>query len=491
MSEQPMTRRERRELERREAERLEAERKAQEAAAAEAERKAREEVAAEAARAAEAAAQTQAESEAVSVAEPAAGMPTASDMPVVEVAQPMTRRQLRELERRRREAEVAAAAAAAAPAEASTADASVMDEPKAAPEVESAVEPTAEATVEPAPDTTTEAVADDVQTAPADDIQVEDVTADETPGTWSIHDTDDPAPATGQPSPLFPEVSAPRSRDEGPVLLWNPSATAEDAPRRARASFGLPVNEQLPVVRDTHQTPEPGSSPEDIDDYFSRLLETGQQDEPPTGSITMPSSLNVDETDALPRTAIQRHDEQNEPGWRDTLNPAGAAAVDDETDGIDDPGILEELFGPRAANSAVSAKTVTGFTAPADTGEYVDHLSRSGAVDSDPLSWLPADRPDTTLMMPADDDADATVRFPAAVAPVVTTSESTPTSEADADDALVPRTGSHMRKGAESASLEDDTEAIPTSWKIAAVGAGAAAVGVIILAWNLIQGWLG
>ena len=491
MSEQPMTRRERRELERREAERLEAERKAQEAAAAEAERKAREEVAAEAARAAEAAAQTQAESEAVSVVEPAAGMPTASDMPVVEVAQPMTRRQLRELERRRREAEAAAAAATAAPAEAPAADASVMDEPKAAPEVESAVEPTAEATVEQAPDTTTEAVADDVQTAPADDIQVEDVTADETPGTWSIHDTDEPAPATGQPSPLFPEVSAPRSRDEGPVLLWNPSATAEDAPRRARASFGLRVNEQLPVVRDTHQTPEPGSSPEDIDDYFSRLLETGQQDEPPTGSITMPSSLNVDETDALPRTAIERHDEQNEPGWRDTLNPAGAAAVDDETDGIDDPGILEELFGPRAANSAVSAKTVTGFTAPADAGEYVDHLSRSGAVDSDPLSWLPADRPDTTLMMPADDDADATLRLPAAVAPVVTTSESTPTSEADADDALVAQTGSHLWTGAESASLEGDTEAIPTSWKIAAVGAGAAAVGVIILAWNLIQGWLG
>lgn len=490
MSEQPMTRRERRELERREAERLEAERKAQEAAAAEAERKAREEVAAKAARAAEAAAQTQAESEAVSVAEPAAGMPTASDMPVVEVAQPMTRRQLRELERRR-EAEAAAAAAAAAPAEASTADASVMDEPKAAPEVESAVEPTAEATVEQAPDTTTEAVEDDVQTAPADDIQAEDVTADETPGAWSIHDKDEPAPATGQPSPLFPEVSAPRSREEGPVLLWNPSATAEDAPRRARASFGLPVNEQLPVVRDTHQTPEPGSSPEDIDDYFSRLLETGQQDEPPTGSITMPSSLNVDETDALPRTAIERHDEQNEPGWRDTLNPAGAAAVDDETDGIDDPGILEELFGPRAANSAVSAKTVTGFTAPADAGEYVDHLSRSGAVDSDPLSWLPADRPDTTLMLRADDDPDATLRLPAEVVPVVTTSESTPTSEADADDALVSQTGSHMWKGAESASLEDDTEAIPTSWKIAAVGAGAAAVGVIILAWNLIQGWLG
>lgn len=491
MSKQPMTRRERRELERREAEHLEAERTAQEAAAAEAERKAREEAAAVAAPAAEAAAQTQAESEDLSAAEPAAEMPAAPDMPVVEVAQPMTRRQLRELERRRREAEAAAAAAPAAPADAPAADAPVTDEPKAAPEVESAVEPTAEAAVEQAPDTTPEAVEDDVQTTPADDIQAEEATPDETPGTWSIHDTEKPAPATDEPSPLFPEVSAPRSRDEGPVLLWNPSATAEDAPRRARASFGLPVNEQLPVVRDTHRTPEPGSSPEDIDDYFSRLLEVGQQDEPPTGSITMPSSLNVDETDALPRTAIEQYDEQNEPGWRDTLNPVDAAAVDDETDGIDDPGILEERFGPRAANSAVSARTVTGFTAPADAGEYVDHLSRSGAVDSDPLSWIPDDCPDATLMLPADDDADATLRLPAAVTPVVTISESTPTSDADPDDALVPRTGSHMRKGAESASFEDDTEAIPTSWKIAAVGAGAATVGVIILAWNLIQGWLG
>lgn len=471
MSEQPMTRRERREWERREAER----------------------------RAAEAAGR---DTSSASTNEEA---PTrVPEAPVVEPAQPMTRRQLRELERQRAEAE-AARALNDTEHESTASDA----QPEGASPAPESVARDAAAS---ASDASPESVHDDGSSKPLS--ATPELASSPAPVSTSAsareHTEDTTAPLKEQlhtphedegepPTPLFPEVRAPRSRDEGPVLLWNPSATVDDAPRRARASFGLPDDSKLPVVRDTRQAPEPGSPAEDIDDYFSRLITVAQQDEPPTGSITMPPVLNVDETDAHSRAALQRRDENSdEPGWRDTLNPADIDPEDDpealEADGIDDTGVLDELFGPRPARSAVSAHTETGFTAPDDLDEPIEHLSRSQGQGTVGTGAGDETASDELGEHSEEQDAATPLHMPTEVllsigttAPHADAEEGSSSLHAAPDSEAAPT--STWKRVSRDLDRDEDDESIPTSWKIAAVGVGAGAVGVVILVWNLIQGW--
>lgn len=337
MTDAPLTRRERRERER-----LEAERAAREAAE----------------RAAGGAAGVDGEA-AAAVPQPE---PAPQAEPAPEPQRPLTRRELRELERAR-----AAAAAGAGGAD----DAPAADPVAAAPAP--AAEPAASAVDPTVPQT---AVLPAIPSQPPE--RSAEASADVAPAPGPARSAGSTALGRRPASPLFPEVAAPLADREEPVLQWNPQAGPGDAPRRSRSTFGLPADEgPLPVVRSTRQAPPPGSPKSEIDDYFARLVEAAEPSEPPTGALVMPSELDLDRTDGLARGAIsgmsptERVDRALaagavHAGWFDSLNvdPAVDPEADPDAEGIDDPADAQLGYTPRLARSAVSADSETGFTAP-------------------------------------------------------------------------------------------------------------------------------
>lgn len=157
--------------------------------------------------------------------------------------------------------------------------------------------------------------------------------------------------------------------------------------------------EPLPALRDTRVAPRPEAGSTDVDDYFNRLVADTDPSAPPTGRIVMPPELDLDRTDGIPRSsadAIARAErvrrELSTEGvprdWFESLAVDEVAAGDDPD--LDEPDdIAAQLgFAPAAARSAVSAGTATGFSAPeapsAQAGDtYHPHLRSPASLRAD------------------------------------------------------------------------------------------------------------